>query len=97
MYLVPLIRSNRAIAASLIYPSHPLQAIAISEIISVIGPFFNPKLFARIIGTTMAMMYNPEFASSYIKYYNDLNTKYNEAEICTLLLFVLTLSLQYIK
>jgi len=96
MYLTPLIRTNRAIAASLIYPDHPVQAIAISELSSVIIPVLNPKLFPRILGTVIAMMYQPNFAHYYIKKYHELNTIHNQAEICTLLLFVLTLSVNYI-
>mgnify|MGYP001226430614 CR=1 FL=1 len=92
MNLTPLIRSNRAIAACLIYPSHPIQAIAISELSSVIIPILNPKLFLRILGTTIAIMYQPYFAHYYIKSYHKLNNMHNEAEICSLLLFVLTLS-----
>jgi len=93
MNLTPLIRSNRAIAACLIYPSHPIQAIAISEVSSVIIPILNPKLFPRILGTTIAIMYQPYFAHYYIKKYHEINTYHNQAEICTLLLFVLILSI----
>ncbi len=96
MYLTPLIRTNRAIAASLLYPDHPIQAIAISEFASVIIPILNPKLFPRILGTIIAMMYQPNFAYYYIKKYQEINTIYNQAEICSLLLFVLTLSVNYI-
>ena len=96
MYLTPLIRTNRAIAASLLYPDHPIQAIAISELSSVIIPILNPKLFPRILGTIIAMMYQPNFAYYYIKKYHEINTIYNQAEICSLLLFVLTLSVNYI-
>ena len=66
MYLVPLIRANRAIAASLIFPENPLPAIAVSEVISVIGPILKPDLFPRILGTIMAMIYQPYFANYYI-------------------------------
>ena len=67
MYLIPLIRSSRTIAASLIFPENPLPAIAISEVISVIGPILKPDLFPRILGTIMAIMYQPYFANYYIK------------------------------
>ena len=95
MILTPLIRTNRAISACLIYPSHPIQAIAISEFASVIIPLLNPKLFPRILGTIFAIMYQPYFAYYYVKKYHELNTLHNQAEICTLLLFVLTLSVNY--
>lgn len=97
MYLVPLIRANRAIAASLIFPEHLFQAIAASEVISVIGPILKPDLFPRILGTIMAMMYQPYFANYYIKKYHELNNLHNQAEICSLLLFVAVLSLDYFK
>ena len=97
MYLVPLIRANRAIAASLIYPEHPIQAIAISELSSVIIPILNPDLFPRILGTIIAAMYQPYFAHYYIKKYYKLNNIHNEAEIFILLLFILLLGFQYIK
>jgi len=97
MYLVPLIRANRAIAASLIFPENPLQAIAVSEVISVIGPILKPDLFPRILGTIMAMMYQPYYANYYIKKYHELNNIHNKAEICCLLLFVVVLGLDYFK
>tara|TARA_Y100000816_G_C25800183_1_gene419117 strand:- start:345 stop:638 length:294 start_codon:yes stop_codon:yes gene_type:complete len=88
MLLIPLIRTTRSISACLIYPEHPVQAIAISEFISVIGPLLNPKLFPKIIGTIYAIMFNPYFAHYFIKTYHDINTIYNQAEICTSLLFI---------
>ena len=96
MYLTPYIRANRAIAASLIYPENTLKAIAISELSSVIIPILNPKLLPRILGTFFAIMYNPNFAHYYIKKYHELNTIHNQAEICSLLLFILTMSVNYI-
>ncbi len=97
MYLVPLIRANRAIAASLIFPENPLPAIAVSEVISVVGPILKPDLFPRILGTIMAMMYQPYYANYYIKKYHELNNIHNKAEICCLLLFVVVLGLDYFK
>lgn len=97
MYLVPLIRANRAIAVSLIFPENPLHVIAVSEVISVIGPILKPDLFPRILGTIMAMMYQPYFANYYIKKYHELNNLHNQAEICSLLLFISVLSLDYFK
>lgn len=97
MYLVPLIRANRAISACLIYPEHPLSAIAVSEVISVVGPILKPDLFPRILGTIMAMMYQPYYANYYIKKYHELHNLHNQAEICSLLLFVVVLGLDYFK
>ena len=97
MYLVPLIRANRAIAASLIFPENPLPAIAVSEVISVIGPILKPDLFPRILGTIMAMIYQPYFANYYIQKCHDLNNLHNQAEICSLLLFISVVSLDHFK
>ncbi len=90
MLLIPLVRSSRAVSACLIYPEHPIQAIAISEFASVIGPMLNPDLFTKILGTIYALMFNPTFAHYFIKTYHDINTIYNQAEICTSLLFIST-------
>lgn len=91
MLLIPLIRSSRAVSACLIYPEHPIKAIAISEAISVIGPMLNPQILTKIIGTIYALSFNPSFAYYYIKTYHDINTIYNQAEICTSLLFIATM------
>jgi hypothetical protein len=96
MYLIPLVRSNRAIAASLLYPQHPLQAIAVSEIISVFGPLLDNKMYTKIMCLTIAMMYNPKFCSFFIENYQKTQNYYYQAEICTSLLFILTLIIQYI-
>ena len=89
MLLIPLIRYGRAISACLIYPEHPVQAIAVIEIVSVIGPLLNPKLLPKIIGSIYAIMYNPSFAIYFIKIYHDVNTIYNQAEVCSTLLFII--------
>lgn len=91
MLLIPFIRSTRCVSACLIYPEHPVQAIAISEFISVIGPLLNSDLFPKIFGSIMATMYNPQFAYYYMKTYHDINTIYNQAEICCILLFITTI------
>ena len=96
MYIIPIVRANRAIAASLLFPDHPLQAIATSEIVSFIGPFLNPKMYTKIMALTLAMMYNPSFSSLFIENYQKTQNYYYQAEICTSLLFILTLAIQYI-
>ena len=96
MYLPSLIRANRAIVASLIYPEHPIQAIAVSEVASVLIPLLNPDLFPKILATTIAIMYNPLFANHLIKAYHQEYTNHNQAEICCLLLFILTYTINSI-
>ena len=96
MYLIPIVRANRAIAASLLFPQHPLQAIATTEVISVFGPFLNPNMYSKIMGLTLAIMYNPNFFRFYIENYQKTQTYYYQAEICSSLLFILILTLEYI-
>lgn len=91
MKLIPLIRTNRAVAACLIYPQHPLAAIAISETVSCIGPIFNPKMFSKIIALTIVMLYAPRFTNFYIQKYSQITLQYQQAEICCLLLFIITI------
>tara|TARA_Y100000748_G_scaffold301082_1_gene300699 strand:+ start:315 stop:614 length:300 start_codon:yes stop_codon:yes gene_type:complete len=90
MYIIPILRVNRAIAATLLYPEHPFKAIATSEIISVFGPFLDPKMYSKIMALTLAMMYNPNFSHFYIKNYKKNQNLYYYTEICTSLLFIFT-------
>jgi len=91
MYLIPLVRTNRALAASLIYPDNPMLAVAASEIISVMVPLLNPKKYSKLIAHIIAFMYNPNYASSIIKSYQEQDMLYYKSEICFLLLFCITL------
>jgi hypothetical protein len=93
MYLTPLIRSSRAISACLIYPEHPITAIAISETISVLGPLFNLQHLSKIITTTMAIIYAPSYTYYYIKQFNQVATIYNKIEIIILWIFILYFSI----
>tara|TARA_A100001011_G_C14192939_1_gene792174 strand:+ start:104 stop:385 length:282 start_codon:yes stop_codon:yes gene_type:complete len=85
MYLIPLVRVNRAIASTIILPEEPIKAIAISEIISAIEPILN---FKEFIVYTMAIMYRPEYSSGILEIYKKHKLVYKEAEICCLLLFL---------
>ena len=91
MYLVPFIRINRAVASLFVLPNEPIKAIAISEIVSVFGPFINPYMYKKIINMTIILMYIPNYSGYVLQYYKNENLKYNEAEICFLLLFNLIL------
>ena len=94
MFMVPFLRINRAIAASLINPNHILESIAVSEAISVLGPMFNPKFYAKIIALSIVVVYKPSFIDVIIKKHNDENLLYYQAELCTLLLFIFTMCIQ---
>tara|TARA_Y100000389_G_scaffold145067_1_gene143515 strand:+ start:7464 stop:7763 length:300 start_codon:yes stop_codon:yes gene_type:complete len=90
MYLIPIVRVNRAIASALLYPQHPIQAIAGSEIISVFGPFLNPEMYTKIMALTLCIMYYPKYAHFFITNYQKNLNIYYQAEICSSLLFILT-------
>ena len=94
--LYPLIRINRAIASCIIYPDHPIKAIAISEIVSVVGPLLNPKNYLRILSFLLTVSNNPHFAGHIFEIYNKPFIKYNQAEIILLLIFILTIYLKNI-
>jgi len=95
MYYLPIIRVNRAITATLLYPQHPIQAIAASEIISVFGPFLNPDIYTHIMVLTISIMYYPNFSHFFITNYKKNRNIYYQAEICTSLLFNLTFLITY--
>jgi len=96
MYLIPLIRVNRALASVFLYPEHPIQSIAVSEMVSVFGPFLNPKMYSKIIAVTAMLMYIPHHSHYILNYFSKINEKYYQAEICSILLFVLTVGLDKI-
>ena len=91
------IRVGRAIASMLLLPGHEVQAVAVSESISAIFPLFEPKFMEKVIGAIIVILYKPNFTYFYVsnKFKND--PKYEQAEICTLLLFFLTYTLLMIS
>ena len=91
MYLIPLVRTNRALAASLMYPENPILAVAASEIVSVIVPLLNPKKYSKMMAHIIALLYNPNFASLILESYQNSDIIYYRSEICLLLLFCITL------
>ena len=90
MYFLPIIRINRALAATLLYPKHPIHAIAASETISVFGPFLNPYMYTKIMALTLCMMYYPNFSHLFIQNHQKNQNVYYQSEICISLLFILT-------
>lgn len=94
--LLPFIRINRALASTLILPNEPIKAIAISEITSVFLPLLNKNNYNYIIGYVLAFMYAPNYASAIIYIYKNKELIYHQSEICFLLLFILTIGINYI-
>lgn len=94
--LQSLIRTNRAISSILIYPQHPICAIATSEIISVLGPFCTPIIYKKILTLTVAILYCPNLANYILTKHYEQSKIYNQGEICCLLLFILIMGIKTI-
>ena len=84
------VRSARAISAASLYPSHPLQAIAVSECISVIGPFCNEIFVSKLFGHIFTAAYAPQFTGYILGKLASTKKKYEQAEIILSLLFLLS-------
>lgn len=87
MFLIPFIRTGRAISACLICPNNPISAIAISETISVVGPLLNSQTYTKLLGIFIAMAYNPTYANFYLKYYLKTEKVYHITELLFLILY----------
>ena len=68
-----ILRMNRAIILTTLFPEHQVAAIASSEILSLLGPYINPKTSSNALGLAFAILYTPDFTS----YFLDLYTKKN--------------------
>ena len=90
MYLIPLIRTGRAITSCLLFPEHPIEAIATSEIISYTIPFINHYPFdLNIIGFTFYLIYDPIYARNLIQFFKNKNILYYNIELILIILFLL--------
>ena len=90
MYLVPLIRMSRAVSACILCPENIIESIATSELVSYIGPFINyPPLDLNIIGFTMYLIYDPEYACEIMKEYKNKDKIYYRVECFCLMIFIL--------
>ena len=83
------VRSARAISAASLYPSHPLQAIAVSECISIVGPFCDEIFVSKLFGHIFAAAYAPKFTGHILGKLASTKKKYEQAEIILTLLFLL--------
>ncbi len=91
IYLLPLLRINRALTACYLMPDNLIEAITISESISVITPYLNIKSYSKIITMCIAMLYEPRYLHFYLKWYDQSEKKYYQPELMLLLLFNLYL------
>ena len=58
MYLIPLVRTTRAIAACTLIPSNPVLAITTSEIVSYTIPFINNSSLYAINNMILFLFYS---------------------------------------
>ncbi len=83
-----LLRMNRAMILSTLFPENQVGAIAGSEIISLIGPYINPKTSSDALGLAFAILYTPDFSSYFLDLYTKKNLIYLQTEILVTLLFI---------
>ncbi len=83
-----LLRMNRAMILSSLFPENQVGAIAGSEIISLIGPYLNPKTSSDALGLAFAILYTPDFSSYFLDLYTKKNLIYLQTEILVTFLFI---------
>lgn len=92
-----LLRMNRAIILTSLVPDHKITALAGSEILSVIGPYINPKTTTQALGFAFAILYTPEFSSYFLDLYTKKNLIYLQTEILVTFLFIILSDLPVIS
>lgn len=91
MYLIPFIRTSRAIVATTIFPENPLFAIASSEIISFIIPFINNNPLYALNDMVLFIIYYfnyNKYAIDIMKNYKNKYFKYYLTENISILLYL---------
>jgi len=83
-----LLRFNRVVALNLLIPNHLLAVTASSEIISIIGPYINPKTRLQAFNIAFAILYTPEFSSYFLDIYTKKYLVDIQIEIYLLLIFI---------
>lgn len=86
--LYPLVRISRVASTLLVFPEYPIQAIAATEIGSLILPILHPKQIEKIMKLTIAFLYSPKYTLDYLIYHKKVNDIYLQSEICLILLFI---------
>ena len=84
--IYPLLRMSRIGISLLVYPENPVATIALTEIISSVGPLINPFRFSNNIATLLAIMYYPQFSSEIIKIQINKDKYYHELELLLIIL-----------
>lgn len=76
MYLIPLIRTSRAITACTILPNNPIIAVSISEIISYVLPFINNSFIYAFNDMILFLFYYYYYNESAIQIIQKYKNKY---------------------
>tara|TARA_Y100000592_G_C5328076_1_gene248139 strand:+ start:324 stop:596 length:273 start_codon:yes stop_codon:yes gene_type:complete len=81
---------SRAVSACILCPDNIIESIATSELISYVGPFIRyPPIDLNIIGFTMYLIYDPEYAYEIMKDYKQKDKVYYRIEFVCLMIFIL--------
>jgi len=84
-----LLRMNRAMILSTLVPDHKIAAVAGSELISIIGPYINPKTSSDALAFAFAILYTPDFTRYFLDLYTKKNLIYLQTEIFVTLVFII--------
>lgn len=76
MYLIPLVRTSRAISAITIIPDNPILAISISEITSYIVPFINNSPLNAANDMFLFLFYSYYYRDSALEIIDQYKNKY---------------------
>ena len=76
MYLIPLVRTSRAIAACTIISNNPIIAISTSEIVSYVLPFINNSPIYALNDMVLFLFYYFYYNESAIDIINQYTNKY---------------------
>ena len=88
--LYPAIRVQRAMASSLLFPNHPIEAVAITEIVGTILPLLNPPVYKQLIGYVYWLICTPLYTINHIYLYErPQSLKYYYTELIGLLLLII--------
>lgn len=89
MFLIPYIRTARSVTSCLLFPNHPIEAIATSEIISYIGPFIKKTYdYSDIMLFMFYYFYYNDEAKNLINDIKNKNLQYYQIEACLLSIFL---------
>ena len=90
MYIIPVIRTTRALSACTLLPNNPLLAITLSEVLSVVCPFIkNSNQNIDIIFFLFYFYYDREYGFNIMNYFKTKDIIYYNYELLTSLLFLL--------